>query len=188
MLHAPPPYGQSLGLIETRSIARGVVVCDALVKKAPVRLLQTEPLTPGKYVILFDGDEASADESMKAALECAGDSLVDSLLLTNPHPVLWQALTNTLSRPTLDAVGVVETLTIASTLVACDAAMKTGEVGLVQMHLAKGIGGKGFFALTGPLDMVQAAVEAATRACADGLVAGVEILARPHGELDGTAL
>lgn len=188
MLHAPPPYGQSLGLIETRSLARGVVVCDALVKKAPVRLLQTEPLTPGKYVILFDGDEASADESMRAGLECAGDSLVDSLLLANPHPLLWRALTNTLQRPALDSVGVVETLTIASTLLACDAAMKTGDVDLVQMHLARGIGGKGFFALTGSLDMVEAAVEAATRACADGLVAGVEILARPHDELDGTAL
>lgn len=188
MLHAPPPYGQALGLIETRSIARGVVVCDALVKRAAVRLLQTEPLTPGKYVILFDGSEAEVDESMLAGLEAAGDSLVDHLLLHQPAPALWAALSSAVARPVLDSIGVVETLTIASTLAACDAAMKAAHVELVQMHLARGIDGKGFFVITGSLDSVEAAVEAAASRCADGLVVGQEIVARPHEDLDGTAV
>lgn len=187
-MHAPPPYGLALGLLEVRSIARGIVVCDAMVKRAEVRLLKTETVSPGKYVILFDGDEASADEAFRAAIDVAKDSLLDKLLLTQPAPALWDALAGTLPRPELDSIGVVETESIASTLAAADAALKAADVRLVQMQLAKGIGGKGWFAITGSLDMVEAAVEAATRDLAQGLLAGVEIVARPHEDLGGTAL
>jgi microcompartment protein CcmL/EutN len=188
MLLAPPPYGYALGLLEVRSIARGIVVCDAMVKKAEVRLLRTEPVSPGKYVILFDGAEADADEAFRAGREVAKDSLVDSLFLSDPDSQVWQALANALPKPPLDSVGVIETLSIASTISAADAAVKGADVTLFQMQLAKGIGGKGWFALTGPLHMVEAAIEAATRAVPDGLLAGVEIVAAPHGDLGGTAL
>lgn len=187
-MHAPPPYGRALGLLETRSIARGIVVCDALVKRAAVRLLRTETVSPGKYLILFDGDEASADEAFRAGVEVAKDSLLDRLLLAQPHPQLWDGLSGQLLRPELDSIGVVETESIASTIAAADAALKAAEVSLFQMQLAKGIGGKGWFAITGALDMVEAAVEAATREVGSGLLAGVEIVARPHEDLGGTAL
>ena len=103
MLLAPPPYGYALGLLEVRSIARGIVTCDAMVKKAEVRFLRTEAVSPGKYVILFDGAEADADEAFRAGLAVAKDSLVDSLFLPNPDPQVWKALSNALPRPALDA-------------------------------------------------------------------------------------
>jgi len=188
MLTLPAPYGPALGLVETASIARGIYVCDALTKRAPVRLLWTEPVTPGKYVILFDGDEASVEEAFGAARETAKESLVGQLLLPQPHAQLWNALVRPVRPATLDSVGVVETLTIAATLAAADAAVKAADVTLFQLHLAKGIGGKGYFALTGALESVQAAVEAATRALGDGLLAGVEVIARPDDALPGRVL
>ena len=45
-----------------------------------------------------------------------------------------------------------------------DAAVKAAEVWLLEMKLAVGIGGKGYFSLTGELYQIQAAVEAATGA------------------------
>lgn len=187
-MHASPPYGRALGLLETRSIARGILVCDAMVKRAAVRLLRTETLSPGKYFILFDGDEASVDEAFRAGVEVAKDSLLDKLSLAQPDPQVWAALADLLDKPALDSVGVVETETISSTIRAADAAVKAAEVRLFQMQLAKGIGGKGWFAVTGSLDMVEAAVEAAVREVGQGLLAGVEIIAAPHDDLHGTAL
>jgi len=185
---APPPYGPALGLVETASIARGILVCDALVKRAPARILLSETVSPGKFLILFDGGEAEVSESFDAAIAAAKDSLVDRLLLPLPHPQLWHALAEPQRAATLDSVAVVETHSVASTLGAADAAVKAADVTLFRLHLARGIGGKGWFALTGPLHMVEAATEAATRSLAAGLLAGVEIIAAPHGELGGTAL
>jgi microcompartment protein CcmL/EutN len=188
VLRAPAPYGPALGFLELRSIARGIVVCDALVKKAAVRLLVSEPVSPGKYLVLFDGGEAEVEEAFLAGLEAAKDALVDKLLLTNPHGQLWLALAARLERPALDSIAVVEAHSVAGTLAAADAAVKGGEVQLFQFQLAKGIGGKGWFAFSGVLDQVEAATQAATMALADGLLAGVEIVARPHEDLDGPAL
>jgi microcompartment protein CcmL/EutN len=188
MLRLPPPYGPALGLLETASIARGVVVCDALVKRAPVRLLWTEALTPGKYVILFDGGEAEVEEAFRAAVDRARDSIVDSLLLTQPDPQLWRELSKPAQPPELDSVAVLETLSLASTLAAADAAVKAADVTLFQLHLAKGIGGKGWFALSGRLDRIEAAVEAGSRAVPAGLLVGVEIVPRPHEDLAGGVL
>ncbi len=188
MLHVPAPYGPALGFLEVSSIARGIVVCDAVVKKAAVRLLLTETVTPGKYLVLFDGGEAEVEESLGAGLETARDALVDRLYLPHPHDDLWRGLAGTVARPQLDSVAVIEAGSVASTIGACDASLKAAEVRLVQIHLARGIGGKGWFALSGPLDQIESATEAATRALADGLLAGVEIIPRPHEDLGGTAV
>jgi microcompartment protein CcmL/EutN len=182
------PYGTALGFLELRSIARGIVVCDALVKKAPVRILFAEPVSPGKYLVLFDGGEAEVEEAFRAGLETARDGLVDSLMLSQPHEALWKGLDATLERPELDSICVVESHSVAGTMKAADRALKAAEVTLFQMQLAKGIGGKGWFALSGVLDQVESATEAATSALGDGLLAGVELIARPHEELSGPVL
>lgn len=188
MLLLAAPYGQALGFLELRSIARGIVVCDALVKRAPVRILQAEPVSPGKYLVLFDGGEAEVDEAFRAGIEAARDGLVDRLMLPQPHEALWRGLAGTLQRPPLDSVAVIEAHSVAGTLAAADAALKAADVAMFQLQLAKGIGGKGWFALTGALDQLESATEAATRALADGLLAGVEIIARPHEELGAGVL
>lgn len=188
MLRTSAPYGPALGMLELGSIARGIVVCDALVKRSPVRILHAEPVSPGKYLVLFDGGEAEVEEAFLAGAEAAAAGLIDKLLLPKPHASVWEGLAASLARPELDSLLVVEVLSVAGTLLAADAALKAAEVRLFQLQLAKGIGGKGWFALSGPLDQVESAAEAATRALADGLCAGIEIIARPHGDLDGRVL
>jgi len=175
-------------MIEVASIARGIVVCDALVKRAPARILVAEPVSPGKYLVLFDGGEAEVEESFHAGVAAAKDGLVDKLYLPQPHEALWSGLAGTLVRPELDSLCVVEVFSVAGTLLAADAALKAADVRMFQLQLAKGIGGKGWFALSGVLDQVESASEAATRALADGLLAGVEIIARPHEDLAGGVL
>ena len=44
---------QALSLIEFASLARGLRALDALVKKAPVEILEANLVEPGKFLVLF---------------------------------------------------------------------------------------------------------------------------------------
>ncbi len=77
---------------------------------------------------------------------------------------------------------------MAAALRSADAACKAAEVRLQLLHLARGIGGKAWFIVRGSLESVEASVAAATQAAGDGLLAGAEVIARPHLDLRGIAL
>src|SRR5262245_780849 len=126
----------ALGLLEVESIARGYTTTDAMVKKAAVRLLESRPVSPGKYVILVNGDVGEVDESMRAGVAAAGDSLIDQLFLPQAHEQLPPLLAG--ARPTgvpTTALAVLETSSVCSTVLAADAAAKAAEVHLLEMRL-----------------------------------------------------
>jgi microcompartment protein CcmL/EutN len=176
----------ALALVEVNSIARGVVVADAACKKAHVRLLQSHPVSPGKHVVIFAGGVAEVEESLAAGLAAAGATLVDKLFLPYAHAALAPLVGGAQAGPPggrHDAVGIVETFTIAATLAAADAAVKAAEVTLCDMRLGQGIGGKAFFSLSGELHAVEAATDAARAAIEAGLLAAIEIIAAPAEEL-----
>ncbi|MFI5291091.1 MAG: BMC domain-containing protein, partial [Polyangia bacterium] len=68
--------GPALGLVETSSIARGLVVADQMVKKAPVALVLARPVSPGKHLVLVTGEVADVGEAMRIGLETAAHTLV----------------------------------------------------------------------------------------------------------------
>jgi microcompartment protein CcmL/EutN len=175
---------EALALIELSSIARGYQVADAVVKKAPVVLRDCRAVSPGKFLVLFDGDVASVDEAFRRGVEVAGDRLVDKLFLPQAHPQMGPAVRGEVSaRGGVESYAVVETLSVASTLLAADAAAKAAAVRVIEMQLARGIGGKAFFALSGPLADIEAAVEAAVTVTDGKLMLGTEIIPAPHDEL-----
>ena len=172
---------EALALIELSSIARGYQVADAVVKKAPVVLRDCRPVSPGKFLVLFEGDVASVDEAFRRGLEVAGDRLVDKLFLPQAHPGLSPAVRGESSARTgVDSYAVVETLSVAAALLGADAAAKAAAVLLVEMQLGRGIGGKAFFALSGPLPDIEAAVEAAVTIIDRALLVGTEVIPAPH--------
>ena len=174
---------EALALIELASIARGHVVADAMLKRAPVTLVRADFVSPGKFLVLVGGDVASVDESFRAGLDVGGDRILDRLFLPHAHPAVWTALGNAGKRPPIDSLAVVETATVAATLLGADAAAKAAAVDLFEMQLARGIGGKAFFTVTGPLAEVEAAVEAAVGALDAALLVATEIIAAPHADL-----
>nr|AXH38012.1 Tspycatcher [synthetic construct] len=82
MDHAPerfdatPPAGEpdrpALGVLELTSIARGITVADAALKRAPSLLLMSRPVSSGKHLLMMRGQVAEVEESMIAAREIAG--------------------------------------------------------------------------------------------------------------------
>ena len=173
---------EALALIELGSIARGHRVADAMLKRAPVGLLRAEWVSPGKFLVLVEGGVAAVDEAFRAGLEVAADRVVDRLFLPQAHASLWPALAGEPSSAAVDSLGIVETTTVAATLLAADAAAKAAAV-RIELQLGRGIGGKGFFTVTGPLAEVEAAVEAAGAILEVAQLHATEIIAAPHVDL-----
>jgi len=176
--------GPALCALEVDSIARGVVMVDALTKRAEVRMLRASPVTPGKLLIAFTGGVAEVEESLSAALTVASDRLVGQLMLPHAHHALVPALDGVASPVLSGSVGVLEFSTACATLAAADAALKEADVTLMALHLATGIGGKGYLAFCGSQDSVEASLEAGDLAAPPETRVGYELIARPSASID----
>lgn len=175
--------GPAIGLVETTSIARGLVVADAMVKRALVTLALARPVTPGKHVVVVTGEVAEVEEAMAAGTAAAQGTLVDRLYLPQAHPAVLRSLGGGRRAAGLSSLGIVETFTVAAALLGADAACKAAEVELAELRLADGLGGKGYFIVTQTLDLVEAAMGAVQRLLEPGLLLTTEIIAAPHEDL-----
>ncbi|MBI5478447.1 MAG: BMC domain-containing protein [Deltaproteobacteria bacterium] len=175
--------GPALGIVETQSIARGVVCADAMVKKAPVTILQNHPVSPGKFVVVIAGQVAAVEEAMRAGEDAALHLIVDRLFLPQAHEQLAPLLAGHSRPAVIGAVGIIETATVVATVLASDAAAKAAHIDLLEMRLGQGIGGKGYLTLTGELPDVEAAMAAGVAAIAPALLVLSEIIPAPHDDL-----
>lgn len=175
----PLPELEALALVETASVARGVVVADAVLKMAPVELVFAGEVSPGKFVVVFGGEVGATRASHGRGVEVAGEHLVDELLLPQVHRGVLPALEDRAGAGDEDALGTLETTTVAAAVLAADRAAKAARITLRRIRLAQGLGGKGFVFLTGPVHDVEAAV-AAGRAAAASRLADWSIVPRLH--------
>ena len=113
--------GPALGLIESNSIARGIVVTDQMVKRAPVELVLRRTVSPGKHLTLVTGEVADVEEAMRVGVETAAHTLVDRLELAQVAPELLRALARQIVALE-GSLGIFETFSVASALLAADAA------------------------------------------------------------------
>lgn len=172
----------ALGLLELKSIAKGMIVADAVVKKAPVNLLASNPICPGKYMIILAGEVSDVEESLKAGVAAGGDLLINDLFLPSIHGDIIPAISGTIAIKSFAALGIVEYFSIASCIIGADLAAKATDAKLVTIRLANGLGGKAYFVMTGELADVEASIYTA-KIKKDGMLAGCEIIASPHPDL-----
>jgi len=155
---APPDAEPSVGLVECDSIAAGFLVADAVVKASPVALLWARTVSPGHFVVLFAGEVAETEAGLARALEVGGRAVRDQILIPNVHVDLVPAIRGPRRVELDEALGVVEATTVATTVLAADAAAKAAAVDLVEVRLAMHLGGKGFFLVAGETGDVEEAV------------------------------
>ena len=179
----------AIAAIETSSIAQGAVIGDAMVKTAEVELLEARTLSPGKYWVLIGGEVGPVRASFRRGVEVAGETLLDSLFIPNIHESVIAALAGSAANPDHDALGVIETMTAAATIVAADQAAKAAEVVVRDIKLANGLGGKGYFYVSGAVHDVQAAVDAGRGdAQKRGLLARSVVVPRLHAQMKAKIL
>jgi len=178
--------GPCIGLLELSSIARGVEAADAILWEARVELLFASPVQPGKYLMLFTGSVQDVGSALRRGKEIAGPDLVDELFIQQVHEQVEDALRRRGGHidGELDAIGVVETSTVASAIVAADLALKTATVDLFDLRIANGLDGKSFLAVIGPVSDVRSSVTAAAKSAESRqkLLRSV-VIPRPHPEL-----
>ncbi len=161
---APDSLDPAIGLLEFDSVALGLLTGDAMVKSAPVGSIYAGTVHPGRYLVLVSGDTASVETALEAGRSVAGDGVIDSVFLPNIHPDVTAAIVATSETATSDgeAVGLLETSTVATVIDAADAGVKAASVEIATVRLADGLGGKGYLLFGGVLAEVEAAMDSAT--------------------------
>ena len=151
-------FDPALSLIEFGSIAAGIQAADAMVKRAPIDVIQAGTVQPGKYLVLVGGLTADVEESLAAGREVGRGAILDIVFLPQVHPAVVAALRGGRSPEASDALGVLETTSVAAAIRAADAGVKGAQVELVEVRLADGLGGKGIVLYSGLVADVEIAV------------------------------
>ncbi len=172
----------ALALLEFNSIAVGIQAGDAMVKRAPIDKIRSGTVQPGHFLVMVTGDVAPVEEAVSAGQEVGASALLDTVFLQNVHPGVVIGIDGGREFKESDSLGVVETKTVASAIVAADAGLKGADVTLWQLRLADGLGGKGIVLFAGLVADVEAAVEIAVSRAADLLVRQV-IIPQLHEEM-----
>lgn len=149
----------AIALLELSSIAQGALTGDAMAKKAPIEMLRSGTVQPGKYLVLIGGTVAAVEESFHEGVRIAGDRLADRVFLPEVHRQVHDAMLGARRVESYDALGVIETSTVAAIIHAADSGAKGAEVNVMEIRLADGMHGKGIVLFTGRVADVQAAVE-----------------------------
>jgi microcompartment protein CcmL/EutN len=175
---------RAIGLIELRSIARGMLTTDTLLKAGEVELLRAHVVCPGKYIILVAGTISQVNAAIEAGQQVAPEVVVDHFVLPNVHPSIFPALTATTEIEVVKAVGVIETFTLAASIVAADVAVKAAPLQLLEIRLPFAMGGKAFAVVTGEVSAVRSGVNAAVAALKDeGVLDSFAVIPSPHKDL-----
>ena len=156
---APPAVEPALALLELDSIAAGIEAGDAMAKQAPIEVLRAGTVHPGKYLVLVGGAVGDVEEALAAGREVGAAAVRDVVFLPNVHPDVVAAMRGARGIAAGEALGVIETATVAAAIEAADAGLKGARVRLLELRLADDLGGKGYLLFDGPVAEVEAAVE-----------------------------
>ncbi|GGP22500.1 BMC domain-containing protein [Silvimonas iriomotensis] len=179
----------AIGLVEFTSIAKGIEVADAMTKTAAVQLLVAKSICPGKFIVMIGGDVAAVQQATAQGCQLAQHHLVDHFTIANIHPSVLPAISGVTPVENVQALGVLETFSVAACIEAADLAVKAANVALIRIHLAFGIGGKCYLVLTGDVADTHSALEAAVSCAADkGLLVHKAVIARPGKEIINSLL
>ncbi len=174
----------SIGLIELSSIAGGYEAADAMLKASEVELLLSRSICSGKYIVMVGGDVAAVRASVDAGKLTTSGMVIDTFVIPNVHKNVFPAIAGTAQVELLEALGIVESFSVASLIEAADAAVKTARVELLEIRLAMALGGKAFVTMTGEVAAVRSAVDAGAAVCSErGLLVNKVVIPNPRKEL-----
>ena len=164
----------TLGIVDSRSIAAGADLADVMLKAAPVNLMRASVVCAGRFLIIVDGDREAVETSVRAAGN-TGWHLAGSYVVSHASPQVLGALRREPADLAGRALGVIECRNAADSVIAADSAVKRADVSLMRMVLGQGIGGKSYFVLTGDVQSVREAAAAAAETLGKSLLQQVVI-------------
>jgi microcompartment protein CcmL/EutN len=174
----------SIGLIELTSIAAGYLAADSMLKASEVEMLLSRSICSGKYMVMVRGDVAAVEAAVSSGISGCRFAVIDSFVIPNLHEAVFPAIGGSSKVGELDALGIVESFSVAALIEGADAAVKAANVQLIEIRLAMALGGKAFVTLTGNVAAVQAAVDAAAQIVGQkGMLVNKVVIPHPRAEL-----
>ncbi|MCF0246987.1 MAG: BMC domain-containing protein [Synergistes sp.] len=171
----------SIGLLEVKSTPIGMLATDEMLKAANVKALISSPICPGKYIIAVFGNVGAVKSSMETGVKIADSFLVSHYIINNVHSSIPAAITGTTEIEKVISVGVIETISSLSAVMAGDIAAKASNVKLIEIRIARGLGGKGFLVFTGELSAVKSAMNSCVNELQEsGEITSTCIISSPH--------
>lgn len=174
----------AIGMVEFTSIARGIYAADQMVKTSDVEIITATSVCPGKYIAIVHGDVGAVQDSVAVGEKHAGEYLVDSIIIPNVSRAIFPAISGTAMPDRIQALGIMESFSLATMIIAADAVLKAANLEPMELRLGNGLGGKAFFTFTGDVGAVEAGVEAGVKIAEEkGLLVNAEIIASPSDRL-----
>ena len=175
---------KAIGVIELKSIPKGVEAADAALKSSGVEMVSAHPSCPGKYEIILTGSISNVDAAVSHVVSRFDGYVIDSSVMGRIDEQVIKALFGTQTSERTGSLGLVETFSAASAIKAADIAVKTARVEIYDLRVSRGMGGKGVVMITGDVGDVTAAVEAgANYAKSVSTLSSYTVIAAPHTEL-----
>lgn len=175
---------KAIGVVEYKSIAKGIEATDAMVKSANVEVLKANTICSGKFITFIAGDVGAVKNGVEVGMRVGTNYVVDHLTIPNVHPAVFPALAGSSHITKMSSLGVVETISVASAILSADAAAKAANVDLVEIRCATGLGGKAFLTLTGEVSAVKSAVQSARVLLEnEGTLLQTAVISSPHPSL-----
>ncbi|MBQ7907719.1 MAG: BMC domain-containing protein [Clostridia bacterium] len=174
----------AIGVIELKSIPKGVEAADAALKSAGIEMVSAHPSCPGKYEIVLTGAISDVSVAVEHVCNRFDGYVIDSAVMGKIDEQVIKALFGTQEGERKGSLGLIETFSAASIIKAADIAVKTARVEIYDLRASRGMGGKGVVMITGDVGDVTAAVEAgANYAKEQSTLSSYTVIAAPHKEL-----
>jgi len=177
-------YLKTIGLVEFSEISRGIEAADKMMKASQVELILATSVCPGKFIIMITGEVSAVKNSIAVGREAFLDGVVDEFVLPNVHQSVIPALSGTVVyEKSGHSLGLIETYSVASAIKAADAAAKGGNVIVLEIRIARGMGGKSIVMLTGDIDAVRSAVSSGCGSVEEGFLVSYSVISNINQEL-----
>ncbi len=170
--------------MEFKSIPVAIEATDEMLKSGNVELLMASPLCPGKYVSIIAGDVGAVQASIKNGSVIGGIHMLEAHVIPNIHPEVLPAMLGAGEIGDVKSLGIVETINAISSVLIGDICAKASNVELLEIRIARGLGGKGFVLITGEISSVKTAIETAINDMSESnLITSYSVIASPHRDI-----
>ena len=99
----------AVGVVELKSIAKGVEACDRALKAANIRLVSAHAACPGKYEIVLTGELADVQTAVDMTREQYSQYIVDAVMMGRIDETVIRALLGAQNTVQRESLGIIET-------------------------------------------------------------------------------
>ena len=174
----------NITVVEFKSISRGLIVTDAVLKTVNVSLVLGTTLCPGKYLTIVEGDVAAVQKARDTADRLGGRQVLDSFVVSGINDEVIGAISGNAAKPLKGSIGIIESPQMANLINAADISLDSAEVEIVELRLGKGCGVNSFYIITGDLASVNEACRNAVSFLSErGALLAFRVIANPDKDL-----